>query len=301
MTPWESVVVGIDFSDSSRAALREAARLAHWQQCRLHIAHVISLTKDYQELSETSTAVSIVRDRVEQKLKEFALQEIEIFGEIDYHILIGHPFRELCQLTHDVEANLLVLGSCNSSGGHHFTGPIATNCFRKAPVPVLLVRATHDDPYHSILAAIDFSTTSLKAAEMAAEIAFENQSHLHLVHVHEPHLNLVPYPFFLREEELTTYEKREQENLEIQLNQYKAALQSRFKDLQITTDLIQTGKVSDALISFILGHQVRLAVIGTRGRTGLRSLLIGTTAERLVNTCPCSVLAIKPDGFQFSL
>lgn len=301
MNTWESVVVGIDFSNSSKAALREAARLAHWQQCRLHIAHVISLEKDYHEISETSTAVSIVRDRVEQELKTFALGEIEFLGEIEYHILIGHPFRELCQLTYDIEASLLVLGSCSTNDRHHVTGPITTKCIRKAPVPVLLVRSTHENPYRDVLAAIDFSPTSLKSAEMAAEIAFENQSHLHLVHVHEPQLNLTPYSFFLHDDEPSISEKKEQGNLERQLDQYKATLQSRFKDLPITTDLIEAQKVSVGLISFILQHKINLAVIGTRGRTRLRSLLIGTTAERLVHSCPCSVLALKPDDFHYPL
>lgn len=301
MNRWESVIVGIDFSDSSKAALREAARLAHWQQCRLHVAHVISLKKDYQDTSETSTAISILRDRIEQKLKTLALEEIEFLGEIDYHILIGHPFRELCQLSLDLEANLLVLGSHKTPDCHQVPGPIATKCVRKAPVAVLLVRATHDDPYDTVLAAIDFSATSLKAAEMAAEIAFENHSHLRLVHVREPRLNLTPYSFFLPEDGPTTSEKREHEELELQLNQCKDALQSRFPDLSITTHYLQTHKVSDALISVILAHNVSLAVLGTRGRSGLRSLLIGTTAERLIINCPCSVLAIKPDGFQFPL
>lgn len=38
----------------------------------------------------------------------------------------------------------------------------------------------------------------------------------------------------------------------------------------------------------------RLIVIGTHGRTGLSHLLIGSTAERVVQHAPCPVLSVKP-------
>ncbi|BCA79837.1 universal stress protein [Desulfuromonas sp. AOP6] len=38
----------------------------------------------------------------------------------------------------------------------------------------------------------------------------------------------------------------------------------------------------------------QLIVIGTHGRTGLAHLLIGSTAERVVQHAPCPVLSIKP-------
>jgi nucleotide-binding universal stress UspA family protein len=34
-------------------------------------------------------------------------------------------------------------------------------------------------------------------------------------------------------------------------------------------------------------------VLGTRGRSGLRAFLLGTTAERLVHDAPCSLLVVK--------
>ena len=42
-----------------------------------------------------------------------------------------------------------------------------------------------------------------------------------------------------------------------------------------------------------------LVVLGTRGKHGLRTLLIGTTAEKIVQHAPCSILAVKPEGFEY--
>jgi nucleotide-binding universal stress UspA family protein len=37
--------------------------------------------------------------------------------------------------------------------------------------------------------------------------------------------------------------------------------------------------------------------MGTVSRTGVAGLLIGNTAEKVLNQVGCSVLTVKPDGF----
>jgi len=44
-----------------------------------------------------------------------------------------------------------------------------------------------------------------------------------------------------------------------------------------------------------------IVVVGTRGRTGMRAILLGTVAERIVRESPCSVLAVKPDDFAYEI
>ncbi len=37
--------------------------------------------------------------------------------------------------------------------------------------------------------------------------------------------------------------------------------------------------------------------LGTVGRSGIRGLLPGNTAEKVLDTCDCSILTVKPEGF----
>ncbi len=46
-----------------------------------------------------------------------------------------------------------------------------------------------------------------------------------------------------------------------------------------------------------MGEGIDLVVMGTVARGGLAGLLIGNAAERMLRKLPCSVLAVKPDGF----
>jgi nucleotide-binding universal stress UspA family protein len=41
-----------------------------------------------------------------------------------------------------------------------------------------------------------------------------------------------------------------------------------------------------------------IVVLGTLARTGVPGLLMGNTAEAILHQIDCSVLALKPDGFQ---
>jgi nucleotide-binding universal stress UspA family protein len=43
--------------------------------------------------------------------------------------------------------------------------------------------------------------------------------------------------------------------------------------------------------------EVELIVMGTLSRTGISGLLIGNTAEKVLNQVDCSVLTVKPDSF----
>lgn len=299
MKNWNSIVVGIDFSDSSAAALREAARVARWNQCSLHIANVIETERNYEIEPESSVAISIARDQAEQKLKEFCLQHVEFFGDFNYHILVGHPFHELSQLAQDISANLLILGTAGQENIGRRVGTIASKCVRKSPSPVLLIHPSHDDPFRSILAAIDFSPNSLKAVEAAAEMAFENKSLLHLVHVYQPNIKLSDSPLCPPEGEETISSYRARTALQKQLTELQHHITTKYPDLPVKTHLLQGRKTSKVLAKFIESKQVGLTTLGTRGRTGLRTLLMGTTAERILNDCPCSIFAVKPDNFNY--
>jgi nucleotide-binding universal stress UspA family protein len=60
---------------------------------------------------------------------------------------------------------------------------------------------------------------------------------------------------------------------------------------------LRQGEPEDVIPEFVVAEGIDLVVMGTVARTGIAGLLIGNTAERLLHRLPCSVLAVKPDGF----
>ena len=57
------------------------------------------------------------------------------------------------------------------------------------------------------------------------------------------------------------------------------------------------GEPDAVILDFVVGEGIDLVVMGTVARGGIAGLLIGNTAERILRKLPCSVLAVKPDGF----
>jgi universal stress protein E len=64
---------------------------------------------------------------------------------------------------------------------------------------------------------------------------------------------------------------------------------------------LRRGGLEEVIPEFVVAHGVDLVVLGTVARTGIAGLLIGNTAERLLQRLPCSVLAVKPNGFVSSV
>ena len=58
------------------------------------------------------------------------------------------------------------------------------------------------------------------------------------------------------------------------------------------------GSAAEIIPAFVEEQKVDLVVIGTVGRSGIPGLLIGNTAERVLNAVDCSVLTVKPEGFE---
>ena len=44
-------------------------------------------------------------------------------------------------------------------------------------------------------------------------------------------------------------------------------------------------------------HRINLLVMGTVARGGVTAMVMGNTAERVLDNVDCSVIAVKPDGF----
>jgi universal stress protein E len=58
------------------------------------------------------------------------------------------------------------------------------------------------------------------------------------------------------------------------------------------------GKPDAAIAKFVAKNDIDLLVMGSVARSGLPGLLVGNTAERIVNQVDCSVLVVKPDGWK---
>jgi len=62
--------------------------------------------------------------------------------------------------------------------------------------------------------------------------------------------------------------------------------------------VVRKGDPGEMIIDYADKNEIDLIVMGTIGRSGLSGLLIGSTAEKVIDQVNCSVLTIKPANFK---
>lgn len=295
MKPLRNIIVGMDFSRPSINALRGAARMAQWAKVELTVIHVV----DRGALEAMAAQVDLekvdVEERARARLEEFVEQHLRLAVAVHCEILVGHPFEEIVSFCERRQADLLVMGAQGNSGRGWRTGVLATNCVRRAPVDVLLVRGFQDKRFNKILVCVDFSETSKRAIEQGIMLALQDRAAVEFLFVFQP-VNemtgdLAAFVQIMPPVNNIDYRKTAEKDLEAFLHPYLEGV----GDLEVETRVIENSRISDAIIDHANDSGANLVVLGTRGRTGLKRLLfMGTTAERIVAEAPCSVLSVKP-------
>lgn len=67
------------------------------------------------------------------------------------------------------------------------------------------------------------------------------------------------------------------------------------RGISVETKIV-TGIPSEEVLAAAAGEDPELIVVGTRGKTGLAHILLGSTAERIIRAAPCPVLAVRAEG-----
>lgn len=63
--------------------------------------------------------------------------------------------------------------------------------------------------------------------------------------------------------------------------------------IRIKTEIIASTKIADAIVSYAKDKHIDLIIIGTRGRSKLKSIVLGSVASDVVRYAHCPVLTVK--------
>ncbi len=138
--------------------------------------------------------------------------------------------------------------------------------------------------FKNILFATDFSPAAAHAIPYVQKIARHYEAKLAALHVRTPVLNPMTEPATW-----DVYLKAAQ----AEDDQHRAELLAAFPGIP-TEVVIEEGSITSCLQQTIARTDTDLLVIGTRGRTGLAKLLLGSVAEEMFRTVACPVLTVGP-------
>jgi universal stress protein A len=139
----------------------------------------------------------------------------------------------------------------------------------------------------TILVPIDFSSNSDRALDYAAGVAEVFGSTLHLLHAyHLPSMATSPHDYAVPPAVWDGVREAARRELEERREKVEA------RGLQVEAHLAR-GIASDAIRAAAEKLGADLIVMGTRGRTGLAHVLLGSVAERTLRSAPCPVLTVR--------
>ena len=95
-------------------------------------------------------------------------------------------------------------------------------------------------------------------------------------------------------EDFAAYVDAARQQAETSIRTVTAPLEDRLSGTGIR---VVEGEAADAIVSFVHRERIDVVVMGTVGRTGVAGLVMGNTAERVLQRLRGSVLAVKPPGF----
>ena len=143
-----------------------------------------------------------------------------------------------------------------------------------------------------VLAATDFSDVSLKAVTHGLRLAQQAGAEFHLLHIVDS--NDVPDDLISRIPKGSSLRQEINEESSWRLEEFLKSLGGHRTQIQVH---LSWGTPWQEIRRISRHQAADLIVIGTVGRSGIKGLLIGNTAEKVLDTCDCSILTVKPDGF----
>ncbi len=144
-------------------------------------------------------------------------------------------------------------------------------------------------PPRTLVVATDFSDASSTALDAAEFFGRAHGTTVVLAHCFDPSPfvapAVIPGPSSLMEQAARDMKAQVVKSLE----ELRA---ERFGDADVVIEVLRHSSPGEALVEHAKTVGAELIIVGSHGRTGLRRVLLGSVAERVVRLAPCPVLVV---------
>ena len=297
------ILCPVDFSEFSEHALRHAATLARWYGARLRVLHVFSVPPPIDIIPPLATprpAGNLTpgdRNRIAEQLQRWAER---VAPGMSIEALVEEApsvYREILAQAGGWAADLLVVGTHGYSGFERLVvGSVTEKLLRLSPCPVFVVpNAVEESPvpgdvrFDRLLAAVDFSESSLAALRYAVSIAEEADARLTVLNAIEvpPELQHPPTSADYNVDVVRAQAEAER------LRCVSALIPEEARTYCTIETAVVEGKASREILRHAEAQQIDLIVMGVQGRGPLDLMVFGSNANDVIRHASCPVLIVR--------
>ncbi|HXY54145.1 MAG TPA: universal stress protein [Nitrospirota bacterium] len=284
---YNTIIVGYDESEPSKAALKESSLWVKKHGGRLYLVHAVFFNEEeFTNLPAQREQRLELGGKICKTAKQTVLAEDAI--EVESLLCEGEPPEVIADVARGKQADLIALGTYGRRGLRRLLmGSVTAEVILKAPCDVLVVKRQCSEctgRYSSLLASFDGSENSRKALQRACELAKADNAVVSVLYVIPRYEEMIE---FFKTESIQKSLRREAENIITQAQ--KIAVES---GVNIKT-YIREGNAADEVITATETIESDLIIMGTHGWKGFSKAVMGSTTRRVVTHASCPVLVVK--------
>ncbi len=249
-----------------------------------------------------------------QKVADTKKTDVKASGTLLY----GTPGTKLCEFAETWDADLIIVGSHGFSGiSELLIGSVSNHVMHHAPCSVLIVHSDKQSEIslqpsasnveirkpQRILVPIDRSNGSEQVVATAVDFAKPYDAELRLVHVIDEDEHDMPQKLIFSDSQYMLQHNRllleeYQHDWNKFIDGWWRQLQMKVQDIEnegidAICDVMQ-GRTGSRICEIARDWKADLIVIGSRGLSGLRELLVGSVSYYVSHRAPCSVMVTRP-------
>lgn len=298
-----------DVDALSPAVLRKAAQLARSESSRLEVYHAIaepvvlmpprtaSAQVNYDDVLKSAVRKS--QAALEKAVARAGLRGLRVHCRVDW----DYPaFEAVVRRAKAMRADLVIaVVRRHLPTARFFLRNVDWELIRHCPAPLLLLKSPRAYERSAVMVAVDPLHAADKPARLdrslltaGARVAEKLRGSVHLVHAWQP-LAVVTAPMAGMPGPMWLPQAVE--------DQHAKSIDKAFSRLADAATIppkrrhLVLGTVPDAFAKALKVSRAQIMVMGAISRRGIARLLIGNTAERMLDELPCDVLVVKPPGF----
>ena len=302
MMTLQRILCPIDFSESSRRALHYAKALSIWYEAPLTVVHVCVDLPVFEMASPFghTAATAVVLEPAQLAERRAAVHRFVTSAGVgdSTEILVSEGTDAKAEILRQAaasRASLIVMGTHGRSGLEHMLlGSITEKVLHKAQCPVLVV-PPHAAPadrvspvFTRIVCAIDFSTGSLLALNLALGLAQEADARLTLLHA-------IEFPAALREVVFSTDANVDRLHAAAEaeyLRRLRALVPAGARMYCTVTARVNEGKPAREIRRVAADEAADLIVMGVQGRGAVDLMVFGSNTNAVIRDAACPVLVV---------
>ena len=278
----QRILVATDFSARSDRAIRRAVLLARQFSAAVAIVYVVNDDQSELLVKAESAAAKKLLGAICRSIKD------QDGLPCAMELRSGSAFQGILDAARDYAADLVVVGAHRRQVLRDlFIGTTAERVIDFGEWPVIMANAIPAESYRHVLVAIDFSDHSAQAVRRIFEMGLDRQAHVTVMHAFQTAGDTLIGGSVMSDPERSASLEQASARAAEQLSNFLRQLNVKPNSIRL-----KHGPPATKIRECAREEGAELIVLGTKGYSGLKSVIWGSVSEEVLRMADCDVLTI---------